>query len=222
MFRAGQNKQLLFALAAVVAATVIICVCAAVCSGGKLTFKKTFYFVCYRQSDNAASAGALSDAASGYGGAGYIIEYGGNYYVTLSCYYDGGEAETVCSNLKKRDWDCSVLEIETDKYPLRRRGDKELFLGNLNTLCSLSSIAYDCANKLDTGEYNQSAAKSVMSSIISTLNGLIEANKNNNFSRTLEGALKDCETAEKGYILSKDMRYIQIAFADIIINAELN
>lgn len=210
---------------AIVLATVIIVFCAVSCSGENLTFEETYFFVCYRMSDNAVSAGSLSNTASSYGGAGYILYHNDNYYVTLSCYYKKDEAETVCSNLKKHDLECTVLKIETKEYKLNNQNainNKELYLGNLNTLNSLSSLAYDCANGLDTGTYSQSKAKQILTSITDTLKGLLRTNANNCFTESIQSAILECESISSGYLFSKNMRYIQIALADRIINVQLN
>lgn len=218
------NIQLILVLGAVIISTVIICISAISCSGGKITFETSFYFVCYRKSDNAVSAGSLSDTASSLGGAGYILYNKDSYYVTLSCYYTKDEADAVCSNLKKRDLDCTVLNIETNEYRLENQNAKNnqnLYIGNLNTLNSLSTLAYECANGLDTGEYSQSNAKQVLASIIDTLNGLKKNNENNCFTEIITSAIEECESVRGGYLYSKNMRYIQIALADRIINARL-
>lgn len=222
MFKKVWNLQMFIVLGVIVLATVIICFCAASCSGEKLTFEEPYYFVCYRTSDNAVSAGSLSDTASSYGGAGYILSYDENFYVTLSCYYKDDEAAAVCSNLKKHDLECSVLKIETKEYKLSSRSNKELYLGNLNTLNSLSALAYDCANGLDTQSLSQSKAKQILTSITDTLKGLLKSNKSNCFTEPIQSALEECEKFGGGYLLSKNMRYIQIALADRIINAKLD
>ena len=213
------------ALGAIVVVTALICASAIFCGGGKLAFERGFYFVCYRMSDNAISASSLSETASSYGGAGYILSYGGNYYVTLSCYYKNDEAKAVCANLKKRDLNCTVLAVKTKEFRLASRNaeaDGKLYLGNFNTLSSLSTLAYECANGLDTGKYSQSEAKRVLDSIADALNGLLKANPNNCFTAGLRELLKNCDEMRGGYLLSKNLRYIQIALADKIINARLN
>lgn len=215
------NLQMFIVLGVIVLTTVIICFCAVSCSGEKLTFEQTYYFVCYRMSDNAVSAGSLSNTASSYGGAGYIISHDNNYFVTFSCYYNGDEAETVCLNLKKYDLECTVLKIETDEYKLGNADNKNLYLGNLNTLNSLSTLAYECANGLDTGAYSQSKAKQILNSITDTLNGLLKSNPNNCFTESIQSAITECKNFGSGYLFSKNMRYIQIALADRIINAKL-
>lgn len=218
------NLQMIFALSLVLAATVIICFCAVTCSGGKLKFEKTYYFVYYRMSDNAISASSLSETASNYGGAGYILHYNDNYYVTFACYYKENEAKTVCSNLKGRNLDCKILKIEIKQFKLGNRNAKnkqKLYLGNLNTLDSLSTLAYECANGIDTGKYSQSKAKQLLSSIKDTLNGLLKTNENNCFTDSLRDLIDECGKAG-GYLLSKNMRYIQIAIIDTIMSTELN
>ena len=210
---------------AVVIATVIICVCAFSCAGGNMAFNASYYFVCYRVTDNVISAGSLSGTDSSYGGAGYNLSYDGNYYVIMSCYYQKNDAETVCSSLKKRDLDCTVLEIKTDEYRLKSysaKRNEELYLGNLNTLHTLSMLAYECANGLDTGSYTQQQAKSVAYDIKSGLKGLLSANSGNCFMHGLNTVLNCCEEREKGYIYSKDMRYMQAAVIDLIVNVKLN
>lgn len=222
MFR-GRNFKIIIALAAVVLTSVIICVCAVSCSGGRLGFKAVYYYVCYRIADNSVSASSLSGTVASYGGAGYILEDGGSYFITVSCYYTERDAETVCASLKRRDLNCCVIKIQTDGYKLQGRAAKknaELYLGNLNTLDALSRVAYECANGLDNG-MNQSKAADTAKSIENSLNALLKANGGNCFTKTIENLLAEYRDKTGGYIYSKDMRYLQIAITDAVIKAEL-
>ncbi len=212
------------AVSAVVAVTVIICIAAASCNGGKIHFKSCYYFVLYSMEDNSVSAGSISSAVSDYGGAGYILEYNGVYYVTIACYYEEKDADRVCAELQNRAFGCRVLEVETDEYRLQSTGAKKyakLYEGNLNTLHSLSKIAYECANFLDTGEYGQEKAKSVLKNLKSGLEGLIANNQNNCFTTELNRLKALTEDAASGYIYSKDLRKLQIAILDTVINITL-
>lgn len=213
----------IISVAAVVAITAVILVAAFSCSANKLTFETTFYFVCYKTEDNAVSASSISGAVSSYGGAGYILEYGGSFYVTVACYYDGNEADTVCNSLKRRDLYCEVVEISTDEYAVANASDanNKLYLGNLNTLQSLTTLAYNCANALDTGEYGQTHAKNVIGDIKSALNGLLNANPDNCFSGEIKRLIAECDDVGEGYVYSKDLRRLQIAIADTVINVKL-
>lgn len=209
---------------AVLAATVAI-ICGVIsCSGSTICFVAEYYFVCYTVRDNALSADAISDTVKSYGGAGYVLEYNGNYYVTVACYYKETEANRVKQNLLKRGLNCSVLSIETDNYTIQsslKNSNKNLYLGNLNTLYSISCICYECANGLDTGELGQSSAKSALANVKSSLNGLKNANIENCFYGELRRLIVECETISEGFIYSKDVRKLQIAIVDTIINIKL-
>lgn len=214
----------IISVAAVLVATVLICVYAVSCSGEKLSFKTSFYFVCYAIKDNSVSASSISGAVSSYGGAGYILEHGGAYYVTVSCYYSEPDAQIVCESLKKRDMKCSILTVKTDEYALQTpnaKSNAKLYLGNLNTLNSLSSLAYECANAMDTGAYGQGKAKAVIADIQSGLDGLLNANAENCFTGEIRRLSAICTDAGEGYVYSKDLRKLQIAIADTIINVKL-
>ena len=224
MIKAIKSNAFVVAVAAIIAVTVIICVCAASCGGKKLDFCTTYYYVCYRIADNSVSASSLSGTVESYGGAGYILHYNGNYYVTVSCYYTKNDADTVCSGLKKRELNCSVLEAETPDFAVKGANSSknvQLYKGNLDTLNSLSLLAYECANKLDTGEYTQSKAKDVTTAIKNSLNGLLKSNSGNCFTTVLRLLIADCEDKQTGFLYSRDMRYLQIALTSAVINAEL-
>ncbi|MDE7083583.1 MAG: hypothetical protein K2O89_07795 [Clostridia bacterium] len=213
----------IISVAAVVAVTAVILIISFSCSANKLTFETTFYFICYRTEDNAVSASSVSGAVSSYGGAGYILEYDDSFFVTVACYYDGNDANTVCESLKRRDVNCEVIEISTDEYIIANSSsaNNKLYLGNLNTLQSLTTLAYGCANAIDTGEYGQAQAKSVVTDIQNTLKGLLNANPDNCFSGEIRRLIAECTDVGEGYIYSKDLRRLQIAIADAIINIKL-
>lgn len=214
----------IISVAAVLTASIIICISATSCSGEKISFKTSFYFVCYAVKDNSVSASSISGAVSSYGGAGYVLEHDGVFYVTVSCYYRETDALTVCESLKKRDMNCTVLTVKTDEYPLETtnaKNNSKLYLGNLNTLNTLSSLAYECANGLDTGAYNQTSAKTVIADIYSGLSGLLSANADNCFTNEIRRLTAICTDAGEGFVYSKDLRKLQIAIADTIINVKL-
>ena len=214
----------IISIAVVLAVTAAIIIGVIAQSSSKIIFQTEYHFVCYTVRDNSLSADAISDTVVSYGGAGYVLEYKGNYFVTVACYYTKAEANRVRQNLLKRGLNCSVLSVETDEYTIQSIGarDREkLFIGNLNTLYSLSQMCYECANGLDTGEYNQSLAKGVLKDVTSGLHGLKMANSENCFSGEIRRLLSECEAVGDGYIYSKDMRKLQIAIADTIINIQL-
>lgn len=208
--------------AIIVTASIIL---GAICfSGISIQFEAEYYFICYAVRDNALSADAISNTVSSYGGAGYILEYGGNYYITVACYYSENEANRVKQNLLKRGLNCSVMNVETNNYSIKSlgaHGKEQLYLGNLNTLHALSELCYLCANGLDTGDYSQNSAKGVLADVVSGLNGLKSANTENCFYIEIKRLIAECDAIDSGYLYSKDMRKLQIAITDTIINIEL-
>ena len=206
----------------VLAATAAIIISSIFCGAGKAQFGAEYFFVCYAVEDNAVSAGSISDAVDGFGGAGYVLSRGDEFYIVVAAYYEKKDAEKIKFSLLKRGLECSILDIETDEYPLPagKKNKKALFEGNLKTLDSLSRLAYACANKLDTGEYGQTAAKEVEKSLKDGLSGLKKSNPDNCFSKEI-ARLEDILESFGGYIYSKDMRNFQAAALDVIINIKL-
>lgn len=221
--RAFKISPFFISVAAAIAVTCAVIIFSASFGRVKLNFERVFSFICFSVKDNSLSAAAISDSVSNLGGAGYVLGYGGNYYIIMSCYYSENDAETVRKSLLRRGLDCSVLTVETDEYIIKSGSDslKKLYLGNLNTLYSLSLMCYECANGLDGGTYSQDSARAVLKDVESGLNGLKSANPANCFTDEINRLSAECSAAGNGYVLSKSMRKLQIAIADSIINADL-
>lgn len=223
-FHRKLNVAVLVALFSV-AAAIVVGVVIVTSSQDRLYYTAQFYFVYYRSPDDAASASSVSSTVQSYGGAGHVVGYGGKYYVTVACYYSRNDADDVCANLKKRGLDCSVLEAEVSGYDLptaRARENAESYKGTLATLYSLSEISYNAANSLDTDGMSQDEIKGVISDVRTTLNGLLRRNSANCFTAELAYLVAECEDAAYGYVRSGDVRKIQIAIADCILNVKLS
>ncbi|MCM1437882.1 MAG: hypothetical protein NC131_01545 [Roseburia sp.] len=213
---------LIGAVAAVTLALIILCFTLPSCAGN-LGFKTTFYYVCYKSPPDARSASSISSVVHSYGGAGYIIQTGGGYYVTVACYYDGRDAEGVAGVLGKKGLDCSVVKVEAGDYEMRGSSKRyaEKYRGNLKTLLSLSRLCYDLANSLDGGSCSQSAAKSVLGDVKTGLDGLAAINKANCFTGEINVLLAEYSDVSAGYVFSYDVRRMQIAITDCITNVKI-
>lgn len=215
--------QFALSMIAVTAVTIAIIFSVFSCGAGKVNFEAEYFFVSYSEEDDAVSAGSISGAVTNLGGAGYILPYNGAFYVTVAAYYDEKDAEKIKFSLLKRGLQCEILKVETGEYPTNSNvsgNKKKLFEGNLNTLDSLSRMAYSCANGLDRGEFDQTAAKEVIKNISNGLAGLEKSNRDNCFSAEIE-RLSDILGDLGGYIRSKDVRRLQVAILDTIINIKL-
>lgn len=210
------------AVAAVVIILIILCLAVPSCAG-KLGFETTFYYVCYDSPPDAQSASSISSVVHSYGGAGYIIENGGNYYVTVACYYENNDAQSVVATLGKKGLGCSVVKVTAGDYDLRgsAKRNAEKFRSNLETLLSLSRLCYDLANSLDGYSVSQPSAKSVLGDVGSGLCGLADINVANCFTKEIERLQAECSDASGGYVFSYDVRRLQIAICDCITNVKI-
>lgn len=192
-------------------------------SSAELNFSSEFYYVCYDSPSDSTSVASISNLVRGYGGAGYIVEQDGKYYVTVSCYYSEKEAQVVCVNLENKGLSCSVIKVKREKYKIKGSAEKfaKQYESNLQTMLSVSKICYDLANSIDKYETNQSGAKSVLSGVKQSLDGLLSLNKNNCFYRELKNLISEYEDVSYGYIFAYDVRRLQIAVCDSIVNIEL-
>ena len=216
-------KRTVFAVvAAAVLALIILCFTLPSCAG-KLGFKATFYYVCYDSPSDAQSASSVSSVVHSYGGAGYIIRCGGNYYVSVSCYYDETDADSVVTTLNKKGLNCSVVKVEAGDYEMRGSAKRyaEKYKGNLETLLSLSRLCYDLANSLDGYSCSQSSAQSVLGDVKTGLSGLARINTSNCFTKEIDALLAEYSDVSSGYIFSYDVRRMQIAITDCIANIRL-
>lgn len=219
------RKKTLFAAFAALLALIIVIVglVAVLGSGSTIDFETTFYYVCYNSPSDVHSASSVSTLVKSYGGAGYVVKNGNDYYVTVSCYYKESDALSVCKTLKNKGMECFVQETKVKKKSLKgsAKSQKKKYLGNLNTLLSLSVVCYDLANSLDNFTCNQSGAKAILSEVKNGLDALCRQNAANCFSSELSALQKEREDASEGYVFSCDVRRLQIAMCDCIVNVKL-
>ena len=212
-----------FPLAITFALAALIIFSAVPSCAGTLDFSATFYYVCYDSPTDSQSAASVSGVVHSYGGAGYIIENGGKYYVTISCYYSEEDALSVISNLKNKGLSCKVIEAKRDKIslPASAKRKAEQYKGTLNTLLSISQLCYDLANGMDGGTRNQASAKSILSEVRTGFESLYRANAAGCFSQEISSLIAECDDVSYGYVFSYDVRKLQIAICDCIIHVRL-
>ncbi|MGN1060671.1 MAG: hypothetical protein ACI4QN_02955 [Candidatus Coproplasma sp.] len=204
-------------------ATVLCVACVSLFGGNTLNFNATFYYVCYDSPPDDSSIVSVSNLVHSYGGAGYIAKSCGKSYVVVSCYYTDEDATTVCSQLNKRGLSCSIVKAETPQRNVYGSAKQSAtkYEGNLKTLYSISQTCYNLANSVDKCEVGQTGAKSVLAEIKSTLKGLAGNNGENCFSQEFEYLIAECEDISYGYVFSYDIRRLQIAVCDSIVNANI-
>lgn len=205
-------------LSAVIAVFLILSV-----SYTSLSFSASFYYVCYLSPTDSTSVSSVSGLVQSYGAAGYIVNASDEYFVALACYYTERDAISVSDKLTKRGVNCSVKEVTAENFKLKGGAKKyeKKYESNLTSLLSVSKLLYSLSNSLDNFSSTQSEAKSVLSDIITSLNGLLAANSANCFSSGIKYIIAECASAMDGYILSGAVRRAQIAATDTIANINI-
>ncbi|MGN0806480.1 MAG: hypothetical protein ACI4MC_05520 [Candidatus Coproplasma sp.] len=224
MFRYLKKGRVLAWILSGAAISTVLCVAFIKLFGGTaLNFEATFYYVCYESPPDASSLVSISDLVQSYGGAGYIAGVNGQSYVTISCYYSQDDAQSVCIQLNKKGLSCSVVKAQAPERKLygSARNNVRMYEGNLNTLYSISKTCYTLANSVDKFEVGQSGAKNLLGEIKSTLKGLEGNNGQNCFSEELTYLIAECDDISYGYVFSYDIRRLQIAVCDCIVNANI-
>lgn len=215
----------LVVIATAAAVIIVAAVIAAIPScGSRVDFSVSYYFVCYKSADDAHSAASVSSTVQSYGGAGYIIKIETNYYVTVACYYSEEDAQSVCSSLGSQGLSCHVVEACTEGYDLSSDNsrDRSNILGALTALDQLGLIFYQTANSLDSGEISVSAAQSVIDDARSTLSGLSRSNSGNALYDEIEYLIALVDDISGSYIYAREIRALQVAVCDAILNVNFN
>lgn len=215
-------------LTAIAAAAVVLIVAAIIAAipscDNRIYFSVSYYFVCYKSADDAHSAASVSSTVQSYGGAGYIIKIGTSYYVTVACYYNEEDAQSVCSSLGNEGLSCRMVEALTEEYklPASLSQYKSNIHGALTALDQLGIIFYQTANSLDSGEISTSAAQSVLDDACSTLCGLLKNNQNNALHAEIEYLIALVDDISGSYIYAREIRALQVAVCDAILNVNFN
>jgi hypothetical protein len=74
---------------------------------------------------------------------------------------------------------------------------------------------------MDGGEIEQTAVKKFLDDAKTTLQGLLRQNDDNCFTDELNYLIAECDDITFGYIYSRDVRRLQIAITDCILNIKL-
>ncbi len=224
MFKYLKNAKIIAFIILSAVICIAIVTASAIAFGGKeLNFNAEFYYVCYESPPDSSSMTSVSGLVHSYGGAGYIANCNGTSYVTVSCYYTQEDATAVCGQLNKMGLNCVVVKAQTPERKLHGGSVKNIakYEGNLNVLYSISKTCYNLANSVDKFEVGQNAAKAVLNEIKSTLKGLESNNSDNCFGQEITYLIAECEDVSYGYVFSYDIRRLQIAVCDCIVNVNI-
>ena len=215
-------------IAAIILATIMIIVASVIAAApscnNKIPFSVNYYFVCYKSTDDAHSADTISSSVQSYGGAGYIIRLGEEYYVTVACYYNEDDAQSVCGSLYNAGLFCQVVGASVEGYDLPRNlsSHRDSIIGSINSLNQLGTIFYEAANAVDSGLMNNTALSGVLADARSALNGILSANAGNALYDEVKYVIALVDDISGGYVYARELRALQIAICDCILNVSFN
>lgn len=187
--------------------------------GGSVDYERDFYFLTKEceTSDVSVTVGNVYLS----GGAGYILTDGNKELVALACYPDSDVAQKICDDLTRKGNEVRILQKSAEKWTIR--GKKALSAEGMTNCClkldECERKLYASANSLEKGELTQSQAKLCLVGVISALGGA-RREEFPKWSKRLDEIILRARECAEGIVLSKDVRYLQIALADMLIRAK--
>lgn len=159
--------------------------------------------------------------ANALGGANKNITFNNKDYCVFACYYSLADANAVQNNLRILNINCDVLSVSANNIKidgLRAKISKNLCLGALKTLHSLSKIAYDCANSMARGSIDADGAKSVVLDVAVACRGLLRLDVGGQFFCALEKILEECDLILASEIEQSSLRGLQILICEKVLS----
>lgn len=133
---------------------------------------KDYYFVQFGVFSNEKNANTCAEAIALKGGAGYIKQDEGKYYVFAMCYSNGNDAQTVVANLKSQGYSTLLKCFSHNGMLLNIKGSDE----SVNSISTAySSIVKatdeieDIIYKFDKGEIDRTELKNLLRSLLGSV-----------------------------------------------------
>ncbi len=188
-----------------------------------VAFRGEYYFLVQDCEDTTASAVAGQVYFSG--GAGYLVESGGESCVALACYFRKTDAERILGMMEERGIFCRILTLAAEEFALegQNAAQKSRVEGNLETVETCAYILYDAANGLERADLTQEEARAAVKGVVSSLKGLREGNAGalyDLWNPRLFSAEKRGEEISGGILFAKDLRYLQTELCMAIVRAD--
>lgn len=137
---------------------------------------KDYYFVQFGMFSNEENARTCADSIAALGGAGYIKNTDGKFYVFAMCYSNGNDAKTVVTNLKTQGYSTLLKCFSHNGMTMNISGSDEsvnkieaAFNGVIKATDEIEDIIY----KFDKGEIDRIELKNQLRELLN----MIESNK---------------------------------------------
>lgn len=133
---------------------------------------RDYYFVQFGVFSNEKNANTCAETIIAKGGAGYIKQDDGKYYVFAMCYTDGNDAQTVVANLKAQGYSTLLKCFSHNGMQLKLSGSNES-IENIDS--AYSSIVKatdeieDIIYKFDKGEIDRTELKNMLRTLLDSV-----------------------------------------------------
>ncbi len=222
----GGNTFTFLAVIAVFLFTVILFVCVFCWYGrayARVSLNKSYYFLVRSCEDTTASA--VAGQIYFAGGAGYLLQYGGENAVVLACYFRQTDAEYVLEVMAGKGLDVRLLELKSDDFTLggSKAAYRDKIVANAGTVETSAKILYETANALERTDISQEEARAAVRGVVNSLKGLRSENAESLFESwnfALSGAERRGTEIAEGILFAKDLRYLQTQLCMLIIRAK--
>lgn len=177
-----------------------------------VSFHESMYFLVTE--DTKVEAGA--EFIKWEGGAGYLLENGGEEYVVVSVFSERESAETVQNRLTESGKKTSILNRGAGNLYFKGREKKKakVYVSGLKLLKSYILLLEDCIGKLENGMTQQACKR-----ILQTLKKQFDHAQNiyaeyASFCKVCEISAQELEDICEGTVYLKDLRYLLCYQAD--------
>ena len=180
--------------------------------------------------NNEQNAQDAAEQLRQQGGAGYILEDGGQYRVLMSAYHTQEEAQTVKERLQSEGMDTSIYEFTSAATSFNVKGAETYVVIIQEVFGSLPTLideVYNLSIALDQGQMDLEAANESLSTLITNINeqneqlGTIGSNSDNEVVGSLLSAVSSTkqllDIAAKATTvaeMSTQLKYVQIQLID--------
>lgn len=188
----------------------------------RVSLDVTYYFLVRDCEDTTASAVAGQVYLAG--GAGYLLEKGGESAVVLACYFKETDADFVRETMSEKGVETQILALSGAEFTLNgdKSSERNRIVSNAATVETCAQILYDTANGLERTDLSQDEARAAVRGAVASLKGLRLENSDG-FYESWNYALYDAEKRgteiAEGILFAKDLRYLQVELCMMIVSA---
>ena len=190
--------------------------------GSYIRFRVKYHLVYCCEPSVERPASDLCASVKDMGYAGYVIEYGGMYYIAAAIESTSGAASDLAGSLSERGLKSGVVTLERINFELETyhaEQNARQYEYTLETLDAIVTELRNCVHDLVVGDGEE--ARPSMRAMAAELYGLAADNTFNCFTAKLAYISALSSECAYGALLPRDVRCLIVAVVDCIISVRL-